>query len=116
MSTMPSQDLPPQARPGLRAAWVLVIIMSALLIVALLAVVWGFMRQAQVLLAARHASEPAAASNPGATVVLQPGAHIVSAQTDAGRLVLRVVTPTGEEVEIIDLATGKLIQQIKTQK
>jgi hypothetical protein len=111
---MPSQDLPPQARPGLRAAWTMVIIMSVLLAVALLAVVWGFMRQARVLLEERHSQAPPA--DVAASLTLIPGAHIVSAQTEAGRLVLRVVTPAGEEVEVIDLATGKLIQQIKTPK
>jgi len=40
--------------------------------------------------------------------------RIVSAATSAGKLVLHVATPTGGEVEIIDLATGKRTGQIKT--
>jgi hypothetical protein len=94
----------------------MVIIMSALIVVALLVVVWGFIRQAQALLAAQHAPAPPAASDVAASLTLRPGAHIVSAQTETGRLILHVVTPTGEEVEVIDLASGKLIQQIKTPK
>ena len=49
-----------------------------------------------------------------ATVTLAPGARILSASTDAGKLVLHVATPGGGEVEIIDLASGKLTGQVKT--
>jgi hypothetical protein len=90
---------------------VIVIIMSGLLVLALLGVVWGFIRQSQAFMAARaHTAAPSAA----ATVTLAPGVHIVSATTDAGKLVLHVQTPGGAEVEIIDLATGKLTSQVKT--
>jgi hypothetical protein len=92
----------------------LVIIMSALLVLALIAVVWGMVRQTRILLGGRQTA-PAAAGT-AARIVLAPGARIVSAQTEAGRLVLHLTTPAGEEVEIIDLASGKLIQQIKTPK
>ncbi|MDB5734668.1 MAG: hypothetical protein JWP16_957 [Alphaproteobacteria bacterium] len=92
--------------------------MSALVVLALLGVVWGFVRQSQVLLAARAqkaAAAPAGAPDGTAAVItLAPGARIVSASTDAGKLVLHVATPSGGEVEIIDLATGKLTAQVKT--
>ena len=93
--------------------------MSGLLVLALLGVVWGFIRQSQVFMAARaHAPAPASAPGaaPGAAAVLTlaPGARIVSASTDAGKLVLHVETPAGGEVEIIDLATGKQTGQVKT--
>ena len=94
--------------------------MSGLVVVALLAVVWGFVRQSQVYLAARAhkaalpPSAPAQAGPVAATIMLAPGARIVSASTDAGKLVLHVQTATGAEVEIIDLSTGKLTGQVKT--
>jgi hypothetical protein len=97
--------------------------MSALVVLALLGVVWGFVRQSQVLLAARAqkaAAAPAGApaiilDGAAAVITLAPGARIVSASTDAGKLVLHVATPSGGEVEIIDLATGKLTAQVKTR-
>jgi hypothetical protein len=49
-----------------------------------------------------------------AAIWLAPGSRIVSASTDAGKLVLHVSTPSGGEVEIIDLQTGKLTGQVKT--
>lgn len=90
--------------------------MSGLIVLALLGVIWGFIRQSQVLMAARtHAAvAPSAAPGAAAVLTLAPGAHIVSASTDAGKLVLHVQTQGGAEVEIIDLATGKLTGQVKT--
>lgn len=116
MSDMPVDD---QARPPAtshRTAWVIVIIMSTLFVLALLATIWGFARQARILMAGRAASSniAPAPAGPAAMVTLAPGARIVSATTEAGKLVLHVSTPRGSEVEIIDLATGKLTAQVKT--
>jgi hypothetical protein len=101
-----------------RTAWVMVIIMTALLVLALLGTVWGFVRQARILMANRAAAKPEASAPPqtgaAATITLAPGARIVSATTDAGKLVLHVATPSGGEVEIIDLASGKQTGRIAT--
>ena len=120
MSDMPvHQEVPPPATSR-RTAWVIVIIMTALLVLALLGTIWGFMRQSRIVMAARAGSSAAAnapAAMPAgaaAVITLAPGARIVSATTDAGKLVLHVATPSGGEVEIIDLATGKQTGQIKT--
>jgi hypothetical protein len=67
-------------------------------------------------MARREAPAAAAQGDAAAVVTLAPGARIVSATTQAGKLVLHVDTPSGGEVEIIDLATGKLTGQVKTQK
>ena len=84
--------------------------MSVLLALALIAVVLGFIHQTQKLLAGRTTPQA-----PAQGLVLPPGAKIVSSSTEAGRLVLQLQTPQGEEVRIIDLGTGKLVQTIKTQ-
>ncbi len=99
-----------------RTAWVIVIIMSALFVLALLGVIWGFVRQSRTLMAARaeKAAAQAPASDAAAVITLAPGSRILSASTDAGKLVLHVSTPTGGEVEIIDLATGRLTAQVRT--
>lgn len=77
----------------------------------MVALVVGFVRQAGLMMASRHATVSDGAA---ATVILAPGARIISASTDAGKLVLHVATVSGGEVEIIDLATGKLTGQVKT--
>jgi hypothetical protein len=101
-----------------RTAWVLVIIMTALLVLALLGTIWGFVRQSRILMAAKAGSHAGASvmapAGAAAAITLAPGARIVSVTTDAGKLVLHVATPSGGEVEIIDLATGKLTGQVKT--
>jgi hypothetical protein len=86
-------------------------------VLALLGTIWGFVRQAHIFMAAKaHVTAlaaPAAAMPAAATITLAPGARIVSATTEAGKLVLHVATPSGGEVEIVDLATGKQTGQIK---
>jgi flagellar basal body-associated protein FliL len=111
---MPNHQESPPATSR-RTARVLVIIMTVLLVLALLGTIWGFMRQARILMAAKATenAQPTAAL-PAAIITLAPGARIVSASTDAGKLVLHVATPSGGEVEIIDLATGKQTGQVKT--
>lgn len=92
--------------------------MSVLCVVALLGVIWGFVRQAGHVMAARAGASEAVAAQPApdaaAVLTLAPGARIVSASTDAGKLVLHVATPSGGEVEIIDLKTGRRTAQIRT--
>ena len=92
--------------------------MSALLVLALLGTIWGFMRQARILMGSKATenAQPASGATtlPAAVITLAPGARIVSATTEAGKLVLHVSTPSGGEVEIIDLATGKQTGQVKT--
>jgi hypothetical protein len=100
---------------------VIVIIMTVLLVLALLGTIWGFVRQSHILMAAKAASSAAPGGTPAApaaaaVITLAPGARIVSASTEAGKLVLHVATPSGGEVEIIDLATGKQTGQIKTSR
>ena len=90
--------------------------MTVLLALALIAVVWGFIRQGRILMRHRAVSEQPAATTPapGGGIVLPPGSKILSSSTEAGRLVLRLQTRTGEEVRIIDLRDGRLVQTIKT--
>jgi hypothetical protein len=73
-------------------------------------------------MAAREQAKTASAGAPAgvsasaaAVVTLAPGARIISASAESGKLVLHVSTPSGGEVEIIDLATGRLTGQIKTK-
>jgi len=92
--------------------------MSTLFVLAILATVWGFIRQAHIFITAKEQAKtgtPAGISSSAATITLAPGARILSATTESGKLVLHVATPSGGEVEIIDLATGKLTGQVKTQ-
>jgi hypothetical protein len=95
-----------------RAALAAVIILSVLLAAAIIALAVGFMHQYRLY---QQDQAPAATTSAvsAAAVQLAPGAHIVSASTDAGKLVLHVQTPAGAQVDVFDLATGRLTSQVK---
>jgi hypothetical protein len=98
----------PKVSGTYRAALAAVIILSVLLVLALVAVAAGFARQYRLYRADRPSLDGAAAS-----VSLAPDAHILSAAADSGKLVLHVRTSEGSEVDIFDLATGRLTSRIK---
>src|SRR5438552_608484 len=101
VSDMPAHTQVPPSATGRRTAWVVVIIMSTFFVLALLGTIWGFLRQAHIFMAAKEQSRsaPHAPAAAAASITLAPGARILSATTDAGKLVLHVATPTGSEVE-----------------
>lgn len=109
-----------ESRPALRRiAWAMVITMTVLLALALIAVVWGFVRNGRALMEKR-APQPAPlaaapAGAPAVSLTLAPGLRIVSATAEGGKLVLHVSGPAGDEVQIIDMASGAMTRQIKTQ-
>lgn len=55
-------------------------------------------------------------SAPAALVVpaMAPGSQIESMQVSGERLVLRLKTPEGEEIDIIDLQDGRIVSRIRT--
>jgi hypothetical protein len=104
----------PRSSGTYRAALAAVIILSVLLALGLVAVAAGFVRQYR-LYQARHPAPmvPMTVTGAAASVILAPGAHIVSAMTASGKLVLHVQTRNGAEVDIVDLDTGQLTAQVK---
>jgi len=101
----------PKAKATYRAALAAVIILSVLMVLAIIALAVGFVRQYRIYQQDR--APAAVTSDAGASLQLAPGAHIVSASADAGKLVLHVTTPQGSEVDIFDLATGKRTAQVR---
>ena len=89
-----------------------VIILSVLLVAAIIAVVFGFVRQYR-LYRQNHAVAAPASLPASAAIQLAPGSHIISAASSDGKLTLHVTTPQGSEVDIFDLATGQRTAQIK---
>jgi len=65
-------------------------------------------------LATKFNAHPASTSaQAGSRYALPTGAKIVDMQTQPGRVILRVRTTAGEEVDIIDTQDGHLISQMK---
>jgi len=99
-------DAPERGGPY-RAALAAVIILSLLLVLGVVALVAGFVRQYR-LYQQDHAPAVAAAS-----LQLAPGTHILSATVQGNRLLLHVQTPAGGALEVIDLDSGKLAAEVK---
>jgi hypothetical protein len=98
--------IPENQTPAYKAAKLAVIILSALIILALIALVIGGLSKMR--------SRPSAAATGAPSVfTLAPGARILAMESQPGRLILRLRTATGEEIDIIDTADGRLISQIK---
>ena len=99
-----------------RAALIAVIILSALFVLGIVALIFGFMRQYEIYRGgARGGTKSTISTTAGeapAVIALEPGARIVSVRTDAGHLILQLTTPRGDQVEVLDLATGKLLYRM----
>jgi len=82
-----------------------VIGLGALIVIAL-----GFVALGIVKKFAGAGTAPA----PSASVFsLPPGAKIVEMQSEPNRLILRVHTQTGDEIDIVDTEDGRLVARIK---
>ena len=100
---MPSGN--PQ-NPAHKAAKLAVIILSGLIILAMIVLVVGGIAK----LAGKGGARPAGMPS---TFTLAPGAHIIAMDSQPGRLILRIRTATGEEIDILDTADGHLVGQVK---
>lgn len=58
-----------------------------------------------------HASSAGVAAQ---SLMLQPGSKIEAMQVSGDRMVLRVATAAGEEIDIVDLKDGHVVSRIRT--
>ncbi len=103
--TAPAND-DPKARATYRAMKAVVILLGVLIVLALGAIVVG-----GVQLFARHHR----ATDVGAIAALPPGARITTIETSGNRLILGLRTGEGDEVDIVDTDTGRLVARIKPE-
>ena len=87
---------------GLKAA---VIILGVLIFIALAVLVVG--------LTMRFSGHSMTSGN-GATVALPPGASITGTAVQNNRLIIRMKTPGGEEIDIVDAGDGHLVGRVRT--
>ncbi len=108
MSDAFSTDEDPKSTLSYRLARAAVIILGVLLVIALALLVVGV----ALKMTGHHPAEDN--STAPAKFTLAPGARIVSVDSQPGRLILHVRSPAGDEVDIVDTATGRLVSQIKS--
>lgn len=87
-----------------RGALVAVILLGILIAIALALVVAGMVMRMRGP-SRRSAAEPA-------QFTLAPDQRIEAAQVTGDRLVLRLIGPEGDEIDIVDLETGRLVAKI----
>jgi len=88
---------------GLKAV---VICLGVLIVVALGALVVGLFMRFNGHGRAHEAAAPL-------VFTLAPGAQLLSSEIDANRLVLHVHAEAGDEIDIVDMDTGRLVMQVK---
>ena len=106
MSLSDTPPIPENQTAAYKAAKLAVIILSALIILALIALVAGFISQM---------SGKSGAVSTSASFQLPADAEIVEMQTQPGRLILRVRSKGADEIDIIDTQNGRLVSQIKAR-
>jgi len=99
----------PKSAPTYRVLKAVVIGLGVLIVLALGALAVGIARTMS-----GPAARTAAAAGPASVTALAPGSHILSMQASGDRLALLVRTRAGDEVDIVDLNTGKLVAKIKS--
>lgn len=94
----------PKKGPTYRLMLAVVIFLGVLIVVALGAVAGGLIM--------KMGGHGASARDTG--FALPAGAVIEAMEVSGNRLILRVKTDTGEEIDIIDTADGRLVGQVKS--
>jgi hypothetical protein len=99
-------DIPtPAQTSNVRVLQAVVIGLGVLFVIALVLVAFGIFRKVS---ASGRAAAPSTA-----VFALPPGGKIVEMQSGPNRLILRVRTKQGEEVDIVDTDNGHLVARIR---
>ena len=111
MSDMSEPDTAPPALSEkssviYRGALAAVIFLGVLIVIAVGVLVVG--------LVTRFGGSHQAATPAVAQFTLAPGNRLVSTDVAADRLILRLRGPAGDEIDIIDTQTGKLVARIRS--
>lgn len=96
-----------------KAAKTAVIVLSALILLALIALIAGGIFKLSGARAPQADIKAPQAASAAAVFQLPPGAHIVSMDSQPERLILRVRSGDTEEIDIFDTRDGQLVGQVK---
>ena len=107
--TAPAND-DPRNTASYRAARALVIILAIFIALALVALIVGF-----VMRLTSH-NQPQSVADVPQMYQLKEGARITDMKVDSGHVILRIRTDQGEEIEIIDDASGRVVSRVIAPK
>jgi hypothetical protein len=103
VSSTTSED--PKELANYRFARAAAIILGILIVIALVALILGF--------AFRSSHAPASASVAGHGFAVPPGARLLSMDVEPGRIIFRLRSSAGEEIDVLDTQDGHLVAQVK---
>lgn len=107
--TAPAND-DPRNTASYRAARALVIILAVFIALALVALIVGF-----AIRLTGH-NRPQSVADVPQIYQLKEGARITDVKVDSGHVILRIRTDQGEEIEIIDDASGRVVSRVIAPK
>ncbi|MBI1210452.1 MAG: hypothetical protein GC190_03235 [Alphaproteobacteria bacterium] len=109
---------PPDNKPANRGLWILVIGLGIAILVVVAAMIGMAIRN--VVYKKPVAAAPTITTIPGdvpeLALDLPAGATVAETHIEAGNLLVRVTTPTGDEIFIIDPHAAKVVARIKLNK
>jgi flagellar basal body-associated protein FliL len=108
--TVPAND-DPRNSASYRAARALVIILAVFIAMAFVALIAGF-----VWRLTGHGNASQAESTNPEMYQLGNGAKITDMKVDSGHVILRIRTDQGEEIQIVDDASGRVVSRIVAPK
>ena len=108
--TAPAHD-DPRNTASYRAAKALVIILGVFIVLALIALVVGF-----VVRLTGHSNAPQSVADVPQIYQLKEGARITDMQADSGHVILRVRTDQGDEIVIVDDVSGRVVSRVIAPK
>ncbi|HSC19989.1 MAG TPA: DUF6476 family protein [Rhizomicrobium sp.] len=100
----------PRNSSSYRAARALVIILGVFIVLALIALIVGF-----VVRLTGH-SRPQSVADVPQIYQLKEGAKVIDMKADSGHVILRIRTDQGDEIEIIDDASGRVVSRVIAPK
>lgn len=103
MIVLPANSDDPKASATYRAMLTVVIVLGVLIVLAVGALIVGAVMKAS----GRHHADPTAIA------VLPTGAKIITIQTSGDRVVLGLHTAEGDEIDIVDTESGRLVARIR---
>ena len=107
--TAPAND-DPRNTASYRAARALAIVLGIFIMLALIALIAGF-----IVRLTGHGQQDSAPDVPH-ILQLKEGARITDMKVDAGHVILRIHTDQGEEIQIIDDESGRVVSRVIAPK
>ena len=111
LSGMAPANDDPTKTTAYRVAKAATIVLGVLIALAFIALVVGF-----VLRLTGHKTAMTPAADAPQMYQLRTGARIVDMKVDSGHVILRIRTDQGEEIEIVDDASGRVVSRIVAPK